>query len=764
MNLRPRFAAGVAALILAAGVVPAGAATIRDVRVRAEGAAPVDEAFVLAHVGARPGQTFDPNAVSRDVRSLKDTGRYSYVGAEVETAGEDVILVFAVESRLRIRRLNIQGARYYSNRKIRELLALGVGDLVDEPTLAVHVNQVKDAYRKKYFPDVEVDYTLAAEPERGTADVTLVIDEGARVKVRRIDFPGARHAPPRTLRKSMAQKTVNLWSWLTGRGALDSDTLEADRLVLRQTFQDLGYLDAEIGEPRVESGRGNRVTIAIPVEEGPLYAVGAVDITGVTLFPKEEVARVLRIARGDLGEMSAIENSRQNIRDYYGSRGYINTGVAVQLDADADTGVVNVVYRVEEGRQARIRNIEIRGNTRTRDKVIRRELSVFPGEVFNEVRVRQSERVLRNLGFFSYVAASPLPTPQEDEFDLVFDVEEQRSGQFMVGAGFSSVDDLIGYLELSQGNFDIAGWPSLTGAGQKFKIRLTAGTERRDWEVSFVEPWFLDRRLSLGFDLFQHDRRFLSDDYDQRNTGGRVSLTQPLPGPYRLRYAYSLQEIEVRNVDEDASEIIHEEAGSRTKSAGEITLIRDTRDSVFIPTRGNRTTAGATLAGGPFAGETDLYELELRTAQYVPLWWDHVLSLRGILTTVEEYGDADRVPLFDRLFLGGTYTLRGFKYREVGPKDENGEPIGGRSQGFASVEYTIPLVEKIRAAVFYDAGVVSEDAYSLDTADYNSDWGVGIRFDIPGFPLQFDYAWPLEADEFNDRSSGRFNFVIGYQR
>ena len=185
-------------------------------------------------------------------------------------------------------------------------------------------------------------------------------------------------------------------------------------------------------------------------------------------------------------------------------------------------------------------------------------------------------------------------------------------------------------------------------------------------------------------------------------------------------------------------------------------------DSVFVPTRGNHTSLSASVAGGPLGADTDLYEFQARSSQFWPLWFDHVFNLRGWMAVVEEYGDSDRVPIFDRLFLGGARTMRGFKYREVGPKDENGEPIGGKSALYGTAEYTIPLVEKVRFATYYDVGMVWEPAYEYSLSGLNSAAGIGLRLDFPGFPIQLDYAWPLETDEFNDRDSGRFSFWLGY--
>ena len=464
----------------------------------------------------------------------------------------------------------------------------------------------------------------------------------------------------------------------------------------------------------------------------------------------------------------------RRLSDFYGSRGYIRSVVDYNMDVNIEKSTADVCYKVTEGRLAYIRNIKIRGNSVTKDKVIRRELAVYPGQIYNEVKVRRSERRLRNLGFFSYVNSVPESTAAADQYDLALDVEEQKTGQFMIGAGFSSVDDLIGFVELSQGNFDIADWPRFSGGGQKLRMRAQLGTKRKDYEISLVEPWFLNRRLSLGVDLFEHDARFLSDDYDQLNIGGNVSLGKPLGAYNRLNLIYGLESIDVYDVATNASELIQQEAGTRSKSSLTLELARDTRNSVFIPTRGTRSSASAMFTGGPLGGETEIYGFTGRSSHFFPLWFDHVFNLKGYAAMVNDYGTSERVPIFDRLFLGGPRTVRGFKFRDVGPKvlDQSGseEPLGGKSAACATAEYTLPAVEKVRLATFYDIGVVWSDLFKKSDNDQivggdgqvNSAVGVGVRFDFPGFPIQLDYAWPLQTDEFNDRPSGRFSFWIGY--
>ena len=762
MNAPTRILAGAAALLLALTAPALRAAPIEAIRVVNLGPGPMDAPFVRAHIRAEEGAELDRAALIHDIRNLERTGRFANVTAQVEAGpGGGPVVVYTVALRPRMTRLRIEGASAVRPAKVRRLLDLEMGAFVDEGVLAAKLPPLAAHYRKSFRPDATFTWTLDADPVTGEADVTLTIDEGERSRLREIAFRGNRTFTDAELRGAMESRTTNLFSFLTGRGKLDEPLLDRDVHALRDFYLDRGFLDVRVEGPELAPvRRGARARYRI--EEGDLYRLGRVEVTGITLFPRTEIARVLDVREGDPAGLAAVRAMAQTLRDYYGSRGYLRTEVDVDLRPDHATRTVDVTFRITEGRLAYLRDVIIRGNEVTKDKVVRRELVVLPGQVFDEVAVRRSEQRLRNTGHFAAVRSRPVPTPEEEKVDLLLDVTEQKTGQFMIGAGFSSVDNVIGFAEISQGNFDLFNWPPV-GAGQKMRARATFGTRRRDLLLSFTEPWFLDRQLALGVDLFQNDRRFLSDDYSQRNTGGSVSLSRPLWGPFRGRLEYTLQEIVVRNVAEDASELIRLEEGSQLKSSLAFSVITDSRDSVFFPTRGQRTVVTATVAGGALGGDTDNIELRARHAVYIPLWMRHVLMFRGEAITVEPYGRADRVPIFDRVFLGGSGTIRGFNFRDVGPKDERGEPIGGQTGAYATAEYSVPLGGPFRLAGFYDTGMVWDQAYSMDLSDLNSGYGLGIRVDIPQFPIRIDYAWQAESDEFNERSSGKVHFMIGYQ-
>ena len=750
----------------------AAAAPVRDIRVVPAGPVPVSAEQVLAQISARVGQELDRGALSDDIRALQKSGAYSYAEVRLDRAADDgVILVFLVKGKPRIRTLTVTGADYIGNKKVKNLMEIGSGDRADEATLGQKSQKVRDHYRKEYFPDAKLAWTFRpAAEDPDLADVDITVTEGKRAVVRKIRFVGNKHVSARELRKVMTQKQANWLSWITSDGMYDPGILMSDRELVRKVFMDKGYLGAVVGEPVIAYVSRKKIDITFQVTEGPVYKMGVWRLGGLSLFPTNDVARGVSVSTGAVASLAGITRSAQNIRDYYGSRGYIKTEVNPRIELDTNRAVAAVAYQVREGTLAYIQNIEIRGNAQTKDKVIRREIGVAPGEIYNEVKVRSSEKRLQNLNYFSFVNSYPEDTVVSNRFNLIFDLEEQRTGQFMIGAGISSVDDIIGYVELTQGNFDLLGWPHFTGGGQKLRLRAQAGSSRTDLEMSLIEPWFLNRRLSLGLDLFRHDARYLSDEYDQITTGGSLTLGKPLFTFNRINWIYGLENIDIRNVSTNASELIQEEGGGRLKSYGTMEVIRDTRDSTFVATRGFRGSASATLAGGPFGADEDTYQFQLRASQFIPLWFDHVLNLRGWTSMIQEYGDSDRVPIFDRLFAGGPRTVRAFKYRKVGPKDDDKEPLGGRSVATASVEYTLPVVEKIRLAFFYDAGIVWQDIFEkdLDPEDlavgdgvFCDGYGLGVRFDFPGFPIQLDYAWPINTDDMLG-NGGRFSFMIGY--
>ncbi len=762
------------AAVVWAAAAAGQAAVVESVRFRQVGAGPMDDALLRAHVSTKAGQELDRTTVAADVKTLLATGRFRDVRAQVERTAEGVALIYEVEPRLKlVSPVRVEGANRFRVGRIREWLDLEPGDYLDEVVLASRAARVREEYRKKYFPQADVSWEIRiTDPERGLAAVDVFIREGPRAVLRAVRFKG---------RKALAHDDVSrafgqpVW-WnpfrVFMRSTYDPQDVEAGMERLRQLYRERGFYDVKVGPPMVRTSKGGRVTVVdVPIEEGARYRLGQYRLKGVTLFPEEELLRLLKPADDAVASQEEIQRAANLVRDYLESRGYMYTWVEPALLARPNEPVVDVELRVREGRRMVVNDVLIRGNRITRDKVIRRELLVRPGDEFDGTRIRTSENRLRNLGFFSSVQSYDERTAVSNRSDLVFEVEEQKTGQFMVGAGFSSIDDLIGFAEISQGNFDIRGWP-FVGGGQKLKLRAQWGTRVQDYSLSFVEPWFLDRQLSLGFDLYSMQRDY--DDYYVRRQGAAVSLGKALPGPNRLDVRYRLEGVEVMDAvdtnayhDAEGNLFFFNEEDRRVFSSLSATWSYDTRDNFFVPTRGSRVFTTATLMGGPLGFDTDLYGFEGGFSTHVPLWRRHVLNIRLRAEVVDAFGDTDDVPLSERLFAGGSRTVRGFKYRWVGPKAERVDdptrvrPTGGQSLAVGTIEYTVPLAPRIRAAAFVDAGNVWHKAYHFDLDRYAAGAGVGIRFDIPGFPIRIDYSEDIHRDDPRSRREN-VSFAIGY--
>lgn len=738
------------------------AVEITDIRVRGRSEAQaVRTDTVKAFIQPQPGDDYDPDMVNQDIRRLQETGRYAYVGVELIQRGDGVELVYVVEERPRLRSIAVEGGEHFSNSRVRDWLELNLSDRVDESLVRSKLATVKEKYQKDFYSNVSFDVDLSPPDEEGFTRLTVTVEEGPRRMVRHIRFPGNTEFTRTQLKKAMGQKETWFLSFLTGRGQLDEAQLRQDLIAIEELYRGKGYLDARAGPYEIKR-EGEGLTLVIPVTPYEKYVVNSIRIKGNTLYPSSLLGAQVPLQVGGPARSDLIRRGAREIRDYYNTRGFSQTRVREQVRLTAEERRVDVIYTVTEGRVAEVRNVLIRGNTRTKDPVIRRELLIYPGDTLNEVLVRKSAARLRNLGFFDSANYTLLPTDDPDVYDVEFEVREGRSGQFLAGVGFSSEDKLVGFLELSQGNFDLGDPWAFTGGGEKLKARVQLGTERRDAEVTYTRPWFLDRRLTLSVSGFQNERRFLSDDYNQRNTGASVGLRKALGNHWRAGVTYTLETIDVFDVDADAAEIIKLEEGENTRSGLDFSLTHDTRDKVWVPTRGGRTILSTGVTGGPLGFDTDIYEVGVRSSYFFPVVWDHVLNLQGWARSVDHYGDSDRVPIFDRLFLGGSRTLRGFEFRDVSPVDENNEPIGGQTMLFGTVEYTIPLSEMFRYAMFYDWGVVNPESFEPDLEEQNSSYGLGLRIDMPGFPLRFDYSWQHLSSEHNDDSGGRFSFLIGY--
>jgi outer membrane protein insertion porin family len=756
---------------------------VREIEVRFVGPETVNRAVVMANIQTAVGKPRSRDVIEQDVRNLIRTGYFSDVRVLEEPVANGVKVIFQVQGKATIKEILFEGNKRYPVDRLRRELSQKAGDILDERKAHADALKMEELYQKAAYPDAKVTYEVSIDRDTNKAILKYKVHEGQRVYIKGIQFSGNKAFPADRLRKLM--KTRRHWwlSWLSSTGVLKEDDFKEDLDKLRDFYQSNGYIDMEIRGTRIERVAPNWMVIQIDLFEGTQYKVGAIHLEGNTLFPASDLEKHLKMTTGKTFTPGGLAADQKAIEDYYGARGYLDTTVRATRVPNVQTGRIDLTYVIREGELTYIERIEIRGNTKTKDKVIRRELAVYPGEIYNTVRVDRSVERIKNLGYFSKVEATPEPTEVPNRKDLVLNVEEQRTGSVTFGAGFSSIDNLIGFVEITQGNFDLFNWPSFTGGGQKLRLRMQMGFKRQDYELSFTEPWFLDRRLSLGFDLFHHASSYLSAVFTEQRTGGDLRLEKALSEFVRGSVQYSIQGIDL-HVDKTASPELQSQRGSHLRSAVQGTLVYDTRDSVFLTTRGNRSEFTAEMAG--LGGDVNLYKLNARSSVYFPFFEKHVFQLLGAAGVVEAFGATrgdggkvvetevsggktstvvrvvDDVPIFDRYFLGGANTLRGFSFRKVGPKDSDNEPIGGNAFYNATAEYTVPIIERVRGAVFFDIGEVERDAYTFSLANLKSDAGVGVRLNLPVGPLRLDYGYPIMTDKRTGRT-GKIQFSVGYQ-
>lgn len=741
---------------------------VQEIDVQFVGPETISRERVLANLATQVGQPYSERVVEEDIRNLYATGTLSNVRLFGEATPTGVKVTVLLQGRPVIAEILIEGASVVGQTKIRKEIGLKPGDAVNEQRLEEGRRAILKLYEDRNYAEVDVQYKIEELPDNRSR-VVFSISEGPKLIVRKITFVGNYSVKERDLKKAMTTKTWNLLSFFNKSGKLIPSQLDEDQAAIRRYYQNQGFADVTVSDPEVIAFGTDSAELVFTIQEGIEYKVNTVTIEGVNIVPMDEIRAVLTMTEGQLFTPNGLTADLTALGDFYGARGYIDRVLIPEI-TPAGEGSVDINYSIDEGVQSYVNLVNIQGNSRTKDRVIRRELAVKPGEIYDTTLVDISRQRLANLNYFQTEPPTALQLVPSDTLvpgrkDLNVIVEEKRTGSFNFGAGFSTIDSLIGFAELQQTNFDITNWPNFTGGGQRFRIRAQYGLRRRDFIISFTEPWFLGYQLALTTEAFYRDANFLSTVYNQSNVGASVALRKALTNYIAIEGEYRIEQIRIFNVDNDAGEVIQDAEGTYDRSAVSGALTFDTRDSLFLTRKGQFGSLNGFVAGGPLGGTVMDYGITLEGAQFVPLPWDMILQFKGSVAVVDGFGDdsgPENVPLFDRLYLGGSNNLRGFDFRDVGPKDEEGNPIGGSTLAYGTVELSFPIIPRIRGSIFYDVGFVNAGFADFSTSGVNSDIGLGLRVELPIGPVRIDYGIPINSDEFND-STGKFNFNVGYQ-
>jgi outer membrane protein insertion porin family len=774
--MKRRFSTLFLALVLALPAIPTaslraqigGGPTIRQIDVEFVGTETISKERVLANLATQVGEPYSERTVEEDIRNLYATGTLSNVRIFGEPMADGVRVTVLLQGRPVISEVLIEGATVIGQSKLRKEIGLKPGDALNEERLEEGRRAILKLYEDRNYAEVDVQYKIEDLPDNRSR-VVFSVSEGPKLVVRKITFVGNYSVKEGDLKKAMTTKTWNLLSFFNKSGRLVPSQLEADRLAIRRVYQNRGFADVTVSDADTVAYDKDSVELVFTIQEGIEYRVNSVTIEGVNIVPVDEVRGTLKMVEGELFTPNGLTADLTALGDFYGARGYIDRVVLPEI-TPAGEGAVDVNYSIDEGIQSYVNLVNIQGNTRTKDIVIRRELAVTPGEIYDTTLVDVSRQRLANLNYFQTEPPTALQLVPSDTLvpgrkDLNVIVEEKRTGSFNFGAGFSTIDSLIGFAELQQSNFDITNWPRFTGGGQRFRIRAQYGVRRRDFIISFTEPWFLGYQLALTTEAFYRDANFLSTVYNQSNVGVNVGLRKALTNFISIEGEYRIEQIRIFDVDNDAGQIIQDAEGTYDRSGVTGSVNYDSRDSLFLTRKGLLVRLTGFVAGGPLGGTVNDYGINLEGAQFFSLPWDMILQFKGSVAVVDGFGDTsgpEGVPLFDRLYLGGANNLRGFDFRDVGPKDDQGNALGGSSLAYGTVELSFPIIPRIRGSLFYDVGFVNAGFADFSTSGVNSDIGLGLRVELPIGPVRIDYGIPIDSDEFND-STGKFNFNVGYQ-
>jgi outer membrane protein insertion porin family len=751
----------------ASSTQPVPSFKVGTLTVRFVGTANVNEQVVRANMQIHEGGDVDDTIIDRDIRTLYKTGLFEFIEIKREALPNNVVnLVVEVTPKYRVLAVRYEGNKQVKSTRLTKEIQTKPNSALDERQVKEDAEKLRDYYQKAGYNQVQISYSVERNRETGFGTVVFKITEGAKVKISDIRFVGNAHLKTKTLRKQMETRKWWMFSWLTGSGRFKDDTFEDDLDKVRDYYREDGFLDVEIAPDKIrfDYPAAGKLVITIAVDEGRQYHIGEISITGNKLYPESLLKRVLRQRTGMVFTPSKIDKDVETLEDFYGRDGYLDTRAHMIRKPNLNTGNIDIEYQIAESEKFHVESIKIEGNTKTKSTVILRELTLGPGDVFNTVRMKVSKLRLDNTRFFEDVNATPESTNIPGRRNLKIAVKEGRTGNLSFGAGFSSLEKATVFAEISQSNFDLFNRRSFfQGDGQKFRLRMQLGSQSSEVVLSFEEPWLFQRALALGFELFRTSSDYNSSFYEEIHTGAEVYLRKYLFELVEGRLSYTLEQVNIKNVDTiGASPQILALAGKTLISKVGLQLLRDTRDKIISTTKGNRAELTTELAGGPFGGDVNFYRAEFRGAQFVPVFetQTQVLALLARGGVIERYGHSRDVPLYEKYYLGGPYTLRGFEYRDVGPKDTNNDPIGGKTYGFFSAEYSVDIVSPIRFALFYDAGFVNKNAYDFNPGKYNDNWGIGLRLFVAGAPLSLDFGFPMTGDGTNKKGN-QFNFSFG---
>ncbi len=725
---------------------------------------------IVSKMKARIASPFQENIINDDIKRLYLLGFFEDIKIDTEPYKDGVKVIVKVQERPLIEKITFSGIKVLSikDEKLKNTLKSKEGQYLDYPSLSEDIRVLEKMYEKKGYGRAQAQHEEEFDKEANKVKVKFIVNEGKKMRIKDIIVQGNKAFSQSRILKIIKTKRA----WFFNAGALKEDVLAEDVERVRSFYQKNGYADAAVNsEVKADPYKPYFLFITFKIQEGKKYIVGNVSIQGNKDIKEKEILSKLEAELpGKIFSQEALKLDVANIQGLYFDRGYIACVVQESTYVNPSSDRVDITYNIIENEICYVNKIKVRGNIKTKEKVVRRELKIYPGDRFDGKKLRRSKERLQNLGFFDEQEGIKYDTEDTDtpnKKDLIVEVKESKTGSFSFGGGYSTVDAFMGFVEVEQRNFDWKNFPYFTGAGQNLKLRASLGTLTQGFDLSFTEPWLFDYPISFGFDAYRrlHKRdKDVGYGYDEKVTGGDLRLGREISDYLRTDLMYKLDEIEITNITADASDVLKQEYGKNVISSLTPTVTFDSRDNVRDPRKGDILVGSFEIAGGPFGGDKDFWKFYGKAAHYFPLLKNSVLEARARFGASQAYSNSSGVPIYERFFVGGASTIRGYEERKIGPIDSvSKDPLGGESMLVGNLEYTYPIFAFLKTAVFYDTGNVWEKAGDIGSDGLKSGVGFGFRVKTPIGPIMLDYGIPLNKESGEDRKkSGRFHFSASH--
>ena len=709
----------------------------------------IDSGAILRKVKSKTGDRYDAAQLDDDLRQIFQMGYFNDVQVQREESDAGIKINFAITEKEVIGQIKIKGEDKIDTKDIKEVITLSANNIINPKEVRASIDNIKKLYKDKGFYRTEVTSELA-HPKEDRVDVTFVIKEGFKAYIHDIIISGNEAFTDKELKKVMMTSERGLFSWFTDSGILKRDMIEQDAARINAFYNNNGYIDVKVGQPEIDQ-QEKAITVTIPLEEGQRYMVGEIDVRGDLIDEKGVLLEHTKTGDERYFSRETLHNDVLALTDHYAEKGFAYAEVTPETKKDAAHQRLNITFNITKGPLVHINRIIIKGNDRTRDKVIRREMQVKEGEIFDATGIKKSQEKLQRLDFFEESNVTPQPTADETVMDVEVEVKEKATGTFSLGAGYSSVDSLMFMGEVSQNNF--------RGLGQQLTLQANISGSSSRYNFSFTEPHLNDSKLLFGFDLYNWTREY--DEYTRKANGFGLRFGYPIWDKWKLYWGYGWDDTALTDVSANASQIIIDSQNINTTSAVKVGVTKDTRDRMYGASKGYQHSINTKYAGGPFGGDAAFTKLEASTSWYFPWRWETVAHWKLAAGQVFE-NENDKLPVFERFYLGGLNTIRGFKNGQISPHDPvTDEKIGGDKMWYTNYEYIFPLVKDagLQGVVFFDAGYVYDTNQDWEFDSIKKSVGYGFRWMSPMGPLRLE--WGYNLDPTGTEAQSNWDFSIG---